>query len=71
MFYFSQVVEKPLHTLHGRTIDPKRAKARGRPEPIKKVFVGGLDHTISEDDLREHFTKYGKVKTHGSKNLEI
>ena len=55
-----QVVAQ-AHVLHGKTIDPKRAKARGGREPIKKVFVGGLDPSVPESDIRSHFEKYGVV----------
>jgi len=65
LFTDAQAVEKVLsektHTLHGRNIDPKRAKARGGREPILKVFVGGLDPSIPEEDIRAHFEKFGKV----------
>lgn len=64
-----QVVSQPSHTLHGKTIDPKKAKARPGREPIKKVFVGGLDPEVPETEIREHFGKYGKVRT--DINLEI
>jgi len=47
--------------LHGRNIDPKRAKARGGREPILKVFVGGLDPTVPETDIKEHFQQFGAV----------
>lgn len=50
------------HTLNGRIIDPKRAKARGGREPIKKIFVGGLDPNLPETDIREHFGKFGKIE---------
>jgi RNA recognition motif-containing protein len=49
------------HWLHGRNIDPKRAKARGALEPIKKIFVGGLDPNLPEQTVREFFEQYGKV----------
>ena len=50
-----------VHSLHNRNIDPKRAKARGGREPIKKVFIGGLDPEYPESELRDHFSKFGKV----------
>jgi squid-like protein len=66
LFDESDSVDKVLaeknHTLHGRTIDPKRAKARGGREPIKKVFIGGLDPSVPESELRDHFAKFGKVE---------
>lgn len=57
-----KVVNEKTHMLHGRNIDPKRAKARGGREPIKKVFVGGLDPETPEDTIREHFGKFGKIE---------
>lgn len=56
-----QVIKERDHNLHGRTIDPKRAKARGGREPIKKVFVGGLDPEVPEADIREYFGTFGTV----------
>lgn len=56
-----QVIDQKQHTLHGKNIDPKRAKARPGREPVKKVFVGGLDPEVPETEIREHFSKYGKV----------
>ena len=58
-----QVVTEKSHLLHGRNIDPKRAKARGGREPIKKVFVGGLDPDTPETEVRDHFQAFGKVGT--------
>ncbi|KAK2169852.1 hypothetical protein LSH36_6g02041 [Paralvinella palmiformis] len=57
-----KVVNEQTHTLHGRNIDPKRAKARGGKEPVKKVFVGGLDPETPEDEIRKHFGQYGKIE---------
>jgi len=49
--------------LHGKNIDPKRAVAGGVPgrEPVKKIFVGGLDPGLTEEEIIEHFSQYGKV----------
>jgi len=57
----NKVLEEKAHLLHGRNIDPKRAKARGGREPILKVFVGGLDPSVPESEIKEHFEQYGKV----------
>jgi len=54
------VLAARTHLLSGKNIDPKRAKPRG-PEPVKKVFVGGLDPNTSEDEIREYFGQYGMV----------
>jgi hypothetical protein len=55
------VLAAGTHTLSGKTIDPKRAKARG-PEPVKKVFVGGLDPNIPEADIRNYFGQFGTIE---------
>ena len=56
-----KVVSQESHTLNGRNIDPKRAKARGGSEPVKKVFVGGLDPDTSEEEVRSYFGQYGTI----------
>lgn len=51
------------HTLQGRAITPRKVRkglTRGR-EPILKVFVGGLDPAVPEQEIWEHFGSYGKV----------
>jgi RNA recognition motif-containing protein len=42
-------------------VDPKRALARGGKETEKKIFVGGLDPSMTEDEVKTYFTRYGKV----------
>jgi len=66
----SQVLAAGTHSLSGKNIDPKRAKPRG-PEPVKKVFVGGLDPSTSEDEIRAYFGQYGTVTLSAVINLCI
>jgi RNA recognition motif-containing protein len=75
-FSESQCVDKVLgesHILQGRTIEPQRAKARGAGgpssygggrdrEPVKKLFVGGIDEELPENDIREYFGTFGRVQ---------
>merc|ERR1712080_776576 len=48
-------IDAGQHTINGKTCDPKRAKMRSG-----KVFVGGLNAEISDEDVRNHFGQYGK-----------
>ena len=57
--------------LQGRDIEPQRAKGRGggggggRSGGIKKVFVGGVDPDVSEAEIRDYFSSFGRVSTAG------
>lgn len=54
-----QVLNAGQHTINGKVVDPKRAKAR---PGIKKIFVGGLEPDLPESDIREYFEKFGKIE---------
>ena len=30
-------------------------------DAVRRVFIGGIDHTVTEANLREHFSRYGEV----------
>ncbi|XP_041657798.1 heterogeneous nuclear ribonucleoprotein A/B-like [Cheilinus undulatus] len=66
LFKDSASVDKVLaqkeHGLDGRTIDPKRAMAM-KKEPVKKIFVGGLNPEATEDSIREYFGAFGEIET--------
>jgi len=53
------------HILDGKKIDPKKAFPKVPNSKYvtktKKVFVGGIQHGTSDDDLREYFGKFGAV----------
>lgn len=57
----SKVLEQKEHKLDGRVIDPKRALAM-KKEPVKKVFVGGLNPDTSKEVIQEYFEAFGEVR---------
>lgn len=60
-----QVALETNHVLDNRAIEAKRAVSREemavRGSKTKKVFVGGLAMTVTEEDFRRHFERYGAV----------
>jgi len=54
------VLKNMPHSLKGKPVEAKRAKAR---PGIKKIFVGGLDTDFPESDIRSYFEKYGKIES--------
>lgn len=58
-----KVLAEKVHILKGKTIDPKRALLNAGKEPIKKIFVGGVDPNITEEEVRSYFSRYGKVES--------
>jgi RNA recognition motif-containing protein len=57
------------HSINGKSIDPKPAKHKGS-SPIRKIFIGGLDPSVPEPEIRQYFGKYGKVIFCSKKNWE-
>lgn len=56
----AKVLLQKEHRLDGRLIDPKRAMAM-KKEPVKKIFVGGLNPEATEETIREYFGAFGEV----------
>uniref|UniRef100_A0A1E1W6C5 RRM domain-containing protein n=1 Tax=Pectinophora gossypiella TaxID=13191 RepID=A0A1E1W6C5_PECGO len=44
------------HTINGKKVDPKKAKARHG-----KIFVGGLSSEISDDEIKNFFSNFGTI----------
>ncbi|XP_015453441.1 heterogeneous nuclear ribonucleoprotein A/B [Pteropus alecto] len=65
LFKDSASVEKVLdqkeHRLDGRVIDPKKAMAM-KKDPVKKIFVGGLNPEATEEKIREYFGEFGEIE---------
>ncbi|KAJ8254613.1 hypothetical protein GJAV_G00194980 [Gymnothorax javanicus] len=57
-----KVLEQKEHRLDGRQIDPKKAMAM-KKEPVKKIFVGGLNPETTEEKIRDYFGTYGEIET--------
>uniref|UniRef100_V9KVZ5 Heterogeneous nuclear ribonucleoprotein A/B-like protein n=1 Tax=Callorhinchus milii TaxID=7868 RepID=V9KVZ5_CALMI len=58
-----KVLKYKEHKLDGRVIDPKRAQAMKGKEPIKKIFVGGLDPDCPEEKVRNYFGTFGEIES--------
>lgn len=57
-----KVLAQKEHRLDGRQIDPKKAMAM-KKEPVKKIFVGGLNPETTEERIREYFGDFGEIET--------
>ncbi|XP_039649342.1 heterogeneous nuclear ribonucleoprotein A/B-like [Perca fluviatilis] len=57
-----KVLEQKEHRLDGRGIDPKKAMAM-KKDPVKKIFVGGIDPDTSKEVIQEYFGSFGDVGT--------
>uniref|UniRef100_A0ACB8ESE2 Uncharacterized protein n=1 Tax=Sphaerodactylus townsendi TaxID=933632 RepID=A0ACB8ESE2_9SAUR len=62
-----KVLEQKEHKLDGRVIDPKKAVAM-KKDPVKKIFVGGLNPEATEEKIREYFGD-SKQNIHDSKGM--
>lgn len=60
------------HTIDGRTVEAKRVVPRDEQQNVqrnsnmagprtKKIFVGGLAPTVTEDDFRKYFEQFGNI----------
>lgn len=65
------VVDKVIedtHVINGKQVEIKRTipKGSGQSKDIKtkKIFVGGVPSTVSEEEFKDFFSKYGKVVEH-------
>ncbi|KAM4870560.1 heterogeneous nuclear ribonucleoprotein A/B isoform X5 [Urocitellus parryii] len=56
-----KVLDQKEHRLDGRVIDPKKAMAM-KKDPVKKIFVGGLNPEATEEKIREYFREFGEIE---------
>ena len=49
------------HMLNGKKIDPKKAQSRGDNHTMKKIFVGGIDPNMPEEEIKNYFSQFGPV----------
>jgi len=55
------VMAEQTHMLNGKKIGPRRANPKPKPEPVLKIFIGGLDPEVPEADIRAHFEMFGNI----------
>ncbi|KAK6934633.1 RNA recognition motif domain [Dillenia turbinata] len=65
------VVDKVIedtHVINGKQVEIKRTIPKGQGQSkdfkTKKIFVGGIPSTVTEDEFKNFFSKYGKVVEH-------
>ncbi|KAI8553038.1 hypothetical protein RHMOL_Rhmol06G0314400 [Rhododendron molle] len=65
------VVDKVIvdnHIINGKQVEIKRTIPKGAGQSggfkTKKIFVGGVPSTVTEDEFQGFFSKYGKVVEH-------
>ncbi|KAK6947116.1 RNA recognition motif domain [Dillenia turbinata] len=65
------VVDKVIedtHVINGKQVEIKRTIPKGQGQSkdfkTKKIFVGGIPSTVTEDEFMSFFSKYGKVVEH-------
>ncbi|XP_040083455.1 LOW QUALITY PROTEIN: heterogeneous nuclear ribonucleoprotein A/B-like [Oryx dammah] len=56
-----KVLDQKEHRLDGHVIDPQKAMAM-KKDPVKKIFVGGLNPEAIEEKIREYFGKFGEIE---------
>ncbi|MFQ6630829.1 hypothetical protein Gotur_010044 [Gossypium turneri] len=65
------VVDKVIedtHIINGKQVEIKRTIPKGaagsKDFKTRKIFVGGIPSTVSEDEFKDFFTQYGVVREH-------
>lgn len=59
------IVIEETHVINGKQVEIKRTIPKGSNDfKTKKIFVGGIPTTVTEDEFKDFFSKYGKVVEH-------
>jgi RNA-binding protein Musashi len=56
----NKVYSQDVHIIQGKRVDTKSAHRRDQAL-ARKVFVGGLDPEITDEELTEYFSQFGKI----------
>ena len=46
------------HVIRNKNVDPKRPRSK---PAFKKIFVGGIDADMPEEEIRSYFGRFGNV----------
>ena len=57
----NKVYSQDVHIIQGKRVDTKSAHRRDQAL-ARKVFVGGLDPDVTDQEIEEYFSQFGKVK---------
>ncbi|XP_057983040.1 heterogeneous nuclear ribonucleoprotein 1 [Malania oleifera] len=61
-------VIEDIHVINGKQVEIKRTIPKGaigsKDFKTKKIFVGGIPTTVTEDEFKDFFSKFGEVKDH-------
>ncbi|GLT31948.1 hypothetical protein SLA2020_066470 [Shorea laevis] len=61
-------VIEDTHVINGKQVEIKRTIPKGavgsKDFKTKKIFVGGIPSTVSEDEFKDFFSQFGEVREH-------
>ncbi|KAH7852080.1 hypothetical protein Vadar_020337 [Vaccinium darrowii] len=68
--YVAKEVVNGVHTILGRTVEVKQAQPKGekylnqqrKPSSTQKIFVGGLPPSITQEEFKKYFERFGATK---------
>lgn len=56
-----QVFSADSHFINGKKVDTKNAFRRNVEQACRKIFVGGVDPQLSENEIRNYFSSFGPI----------